>query len=427
MFKKEKLTRNILIGMVLGIILGVILYALNDQVAADSTTSTIINDVILDFIMTLLGGIFLNGIKMVVVPLVLFSLVVGASSMGDVVKLSRIGGKTILFYLVTTSIAITIALGIGFLFQPGAGLGWVSDGSGEATTSPELVDTLLNMIPTNPIQALANGDMLQIIVFAILVGTAITVLGTKAQKVKESCEQWNDIMLQLVSFVMLLAPIGVFALSTSTFATLGYEAFLPLGKYMLCIVLALLIQSAVVYQGILWLFTRLNPIRFYKNIREAMVVAFSTSSSASTIPVTQDVLHKHCGVDNSISSFTVPLGATVNMDGTAIMQGVAVMFISQAYGIDLSVTQLLMVILTATLASIGTAGVPGAGLIMLSMVLTQVGLPTEGIAIIMGIDRILDMTRTAVNITGDAACTVILANQEGMLDKEVFNGITHID
>ncbi len=427
MFKKENLTRNILVGMLLGIILGVILYIVNDRVAIDSITSEVINDVILEFIMALFGGVFLNGIRMVVVPLVLFSLIVGASSMGDVVKLSRIGGKTILFYLVTTSIAITIALGIGFIFQPGAGLNWVAVETGGPTTSTSLIDSLLNMIPTNPIKALAEGEMLQIIVFAILVGTAITVLGTKADKVKEFCVQCNDIMLELVSFVMYLAPIGVFALSCSTFATLGYEAFLPLGKYMLCIALALLIQSAVVYQGLLWLFTRLNPIRFYKNIREAMVVAFTTSSSASTIPVTQDDLERHCGVDKSISSFTIPLGATINMDGTAIMQGVAVMFIAQAYGIELSALQLLTVIVTATLASIGTAGVPGAGLIMLSMVLTQVGLPTEGIAVIMGVDRILDMARTSVNITGDAACTVIIANQEGMLDKEIFNGITHID
>ncbi len=425
MFKREKMTRNILVGMVLGIIFGVILYMITDQVTLNDTGSYIINDVILDFIMALFGGLFLNGIKMVVVPLVLFSLIVGASSMGDVVKLSKIGGKTILFYLVTTSIAITIALGIGMIFQPGEGLGWIASETSDPSAGPALIDTLLNMVPTNPINALAQGEMLQIIVFAILVGTAITVLGPKADKIKESCVQWNDVMLKLVDFVMLLAPIGVFALSVSTFATLGYDAFRPLAIYMACIVLALFIQSAVVYQGILWIFTRLSPIRFYKNIREAMVVAFTTSSSASTIPVTQDALDKHCGVDKSISSFTVPLGATINMDGTAIMQGVAVMFISQAYGIDLSVTQLLMVILTATLASIGTAGVPGAGLIMLAMVLTQVGLPTDGIAIIMGVDRILDMARTSVNITGDAACTVIIAEQEGMLDKNVFNGLTH--
>ncbi len=318
MFNKEKMTRNILVGMILGIILGVILYIVNDKVATDSLISEIINDVILEFIMTLFGGLFLNGIMMVVVPLVFFSIIVGASSMGDVVRLSRIGGKTILFYLITTSIAITIALGIGFIFQPGEGLGWIAIETGDPSTSPSLIDTLLNMIPTNPFKALAEGEMLQIIIFAVLVGTAITILGSKAENVREICVQCNDIMLQLVSFVMLLAPIGVFALSCSTFATLGYDAFVPLGKYMMCIVLALAIQSAVIYQGILWLFTRLNPIRFYKNIREAMIVAFTTSSSSSTIPVTQDDLEKHCGVDKSISSFTIPLGATINMDGTLL-------------------------------------------------------------------------------------------------------------
>jgi Na+/H+-dicarboxylate symporter len=267
---------------------------------------------------------------------------------------------------------------------------------------------------------MASGNMLQIIVFALLTGTALTVLGDKTTKITALFEQANTLILKLVEMIMLVAPIGVFALIAKTMATLGWDMMPKLIMYMLCVVGALLIHAVVTYQGILYAFTRLNPIQFFKNFYPAMTVAFSTASSSATLPVTIETAEKRLGVSPKIASFCLPLGATVNMDGTAIMQGVATVFIAQLFGIDLSIMDFLTVILTATLASVGTAGVPGVGLLMLSMVLLQVGLPVEGIAIIIGIDRILDMLRTAINITGDACCTVIVAKSEGEFDEKVY-------
>lgn len=263
--------------------------------------------------------------------------------------------------------------------------------------------------------------MLQIIIFALFTGTAMTLLGDKAAKVKAIFEELNEIVLKMVMMVMKMAPYGVFALVAKTMATFGFDAVGSLAAYMLCVIGGLLLHALLTYQGLLFATTGLNPIKFYKNFFPAIAVAFSTSSSNATLPVTIETVEERLGVNKELASFTLPLGATINMDGTAIMQGVATVFIAQLYGIDLGIADFLTVILTATLASIGTAGVPGVGLIMLSMVLTQVGLPVEAIGLILGIDRILDMTRTAVNITGDAVCTLIVAKSENELDVDVYN------
>jgi len=415
MKKKMGLTTKIFIGLITGLIFGLILYPIRENV--------FVSKVLIGFVFQLGGKAFISAIKMMVVPLILVSLTCGAAAIGDVKKLGRVGVRTLAFYLVTTAIAITLAITLANIVAPGLGLDLGTLDKTEYTIkqSKPFVQVLIDMVPTNPIKSLAEGNMLQIIVFALLMGTGLTILGDKAKKIKDLFEEANTLVLKLVEIVMKMAPIGVFCLIARTFATLGYEPMVPLAKYMITVLGALVIHAIVTYQGMLYAFTGLNPIKFFKNFSPAMLVAFSTASSSSTLPITIETAEKRLGVSKNIASFTLPLGATINMDGTAIMQGVATVFIAQVYGMSLGLPQYLTVILTATLASVGTAGVPGVGLIMLSMVLQQVNLPVEGIALIMGIDRLLDMSRTAINITGDAACSMIIAKKEGELDVDVFN------
>lgn len=414
--KKLGLTTKIFIALLLGAILGIVLY--------NFPASSIRDDVVIDGILYVIGQGFIKLMKMLVVPLVFCSLVCGSMAIGDTKKLGSVGVRTIVFYLFTTALAITVALLIGNLINPGTGLDMstiqanvTSVDSVEATS---LVETILNIIPDNPINSLASGNMLQIIVFALLIGVILAKLGEKTEVVGNFFSQFNDIMMEMTMMVMAVAPIGVFCLIARTFAGIGFNAFLPLGKYMIGVLLALAIQCFFVYLGLLKLFTGLNPIKFIKNFFPVMAFAFSTATSNATIPLSIDTLAKKMGVSKRISSFTIPLGATINMDGTAIMQGVAVVFAAQAFGINLDLTDYITVIGTATLASIGTAGIPSVGLVTLTMVFNSVGLPVEAIGMIMGIDRILDMTRTAVNITGDAVCTTIVAHQNKALDKNIF-------
>ena len=413
--KKLSLSTTIFIALISGAVLGVIIhYALPAGYLKD--------EIIVGGIFYVVGQGFIRLMQMLVVPLVFCSLVCGSMAIGDTKTLGKVGVKTIGFYLVTTMMAVTLALTVAQLINPGIGvnLSAVEQKDVTAAEPTAMVDTLLNIIPKNPIGSMANGDMLPIIVFALFVGVMLAKLGTKVSTVSNFFSQFNDIMMEMTMTVMKLAPVGVFCLIAKTFAEIGFDAFVPMLKYMLAVFLALFIQCLGVYQILLFVFTRLNPVKFIKKFFPVMMFAFTTATSNATIPMSIDTLEKKMGVSRKISSFTVPLGATVNMDGTSIMQGVAVIFIAQAYGIDLSLGQLVTVVATATLASIGTAGVPSVGLVTLSMVLTSVGLPVEGIAFIMGIDRILDMTRTAVNITGDAVCTTIVAKQNGELKKDAF-------
>ena len=411
------LSTTIFISLIAGALFGILLhYAIPES---DFKTNVIIEGVLY-----VCGQGFIRLMQMLVVPLVFCSLVCGSMAIGDTKTLGKVGVKTILFYIATTAVAVSIALLTAYVIDPGLGLDMeaiqVAEVS-QAAASPTIADTLLNIIPKNPINAMANGDMLPIIVFALFVGVMLAKLGHKTDLVANFFSQFNDIMMEMTNTVMKLAPIGVFCLISRTFATVGFSAFLPMLKYMGCVVLALMLQCFGVYQIMLFIFTRLNPVRFIKKFLPVMGFAFSTATSNATIPMSIDTLTKKMGVSKQISSFTIPLGATINMDGTSIMQGVAVVFISQAFGIDLTLGNLATVVLTATIASIGTAGVPSVGLGTLAMILTSVGLPTEGIALIMGIDRILDMIRTAVNITGDAVCTTIVCHQEGSLNRDVFN------
>ena len=416
--KKMGLTTQIFIGLFLGLLVGIVF---NLFVPSSYIKDTILVNGIFD----VLGQGFIRLMQMLVVPLVFFSLVTGAMSMGDTKKLGKIGVKTLVFYLFTTALAITLALLLASFIKPGVGidLSKVSQAvQADPAKAVSIKDTVLNLIPTNPIQAMAEGNMLQIIFFALLVGIILANLGEKAHNVANIFEEFNDIMMDMTMIVMKFAPIGVFALITKTFATLGLSAIFSMLKYMLTVVLGLVLQLLLVYMVLLTIFAKANPFKFLKKFFPVLGFAFSTSSSNATVPMNINKLEE-LGVSRKISSFTIPLGATINMDGTAIMQGVAVVFAANAYGMQLTPQNFLTVIAAATLASVGTAGIPSVGLITLSMVFNSIGLPISAIAMIMGIDRILDMIRTAINITGDAVCTVIVAKGAGeeYFDKEKFN------
>ena len=411
------LTTRIFISLIIGCIVGLILhYTLPEGNYVRDT-------VLMNGIFNVVGQGFLRLMQMLVVPLVLCSIVCGSAAIGDTKTLGKVGVKTIAFYVATTALAITVALIVAKIINPGEGLNLESvivKDTSSSVVKTSITDTLLDIIPTNPFQSLATANMLQIILFALLVGIILAKLGERTTQMQNLFQQGNDIMMELTMMVMKVAPIGVFCLIAKTFIQIGLEGFKPMALYMVSVMASLVIQCCVVYSGMLKIFTGLNPYKFIRKFMPVMGFAFSTATSNATIPLSIDTLYKKVGVSRRISSFTIPLGATINMDGTAIMQGVAVIFISQIYDIPLTFTQLATVVLTATLASIGTAGVPGVGLVTLTMVLNSVGLPIEGIGYIMGIDRILDMSRTAVNITGDAICTTIVAHQDGSLDKDVF-------
>lgn len=413
-----RLTRHILIGMGLGVTLGIICNLLINQVGGG--LAGIIRQFGIEGIFDLLGQAFLALLRVLVVPLVFVSLVCGTAALEDIRKLGRIGARTVGFYLLTTAMAITLALTAAVLVGPGRGFGLQTDAGFQAAEAPSLVEVLINIFPRNIVEAMSEGNMLQIIVFAILFGIALTLSGKPGKQLLGVFQDLNAVIMTLVQIVMKLAPYGVFALVARTFATQGFEAFAPLLKYFFLLLAVLILQALVVYPVLLKVLSGLNPVPFLRKLREVQIFAFSTASSNATIPVTLKVVEERLGVTNSVASFTVPLGATINMDGTAIMQGVATVFIAQAYTMGLDISDYLMVVLTATLASIGTAGVPGVGLITLSMVLTQVGLPVEGVGLILGIDRLLDMVRTAVNVTGDSAVSCIVARSEGELDLEAY-------
>ncbi|WP_261904373.1 dicarboxylate/amino acid:cation symporter [Vibrio fortis] len=412
--KPMSLTGRVILGMVAGILVGFAIQSLFAE-------SGFVNTYIVNGLFEVGGKIFVASLKMLVVPLVFVSLVCGTSSLKDLSTLGRMGGKTLALYIGTTAVAITLALTIGNFFQPGAGADLTAASSFKSADAPSLGQVIIDMFPTNPIQAMAEGKTLQVIVFAVLFGIAISAAGKPGERIAAVFQDLNEVIMKLVALLMNLAPYGVFFLMAKLFSGLGLGAIWNLAEYFLVLAGTLVLHGLVTYSLMLKGFTGLNPITFLRKMEDAIMFAFSTASSNATIPVTMETAKNRMGVDNKVASFTVPLGATVNMDGTAIMQGVATAFIAQAYNIDLSMTDYLMVIMTATLASVGTAGVPGVGLVMLAMVLNQVGLPLEGIALIMGVDRLLDMIRTAVNITGDSAVSIIVAKSEGAFDESRFN------
>ena len=415
------LTNRILTAMAAGIVLGSGLELLLTQISADSSLAQFINTYLIFGLFDVVGRIFIASLKLLVVPLVLVSLICGMASLGNSARMGAIAGRTIGLYLVTTATAVTLGLVGASLLGPGRGLQVEASTGFEPKMPPPLTDVLVNIFPSNPFAAMAQGEMLQVIVFAILVGYSLTRAGEAGQRVASWFRDMEDIVMKMVGVMIELAPWGVFALLVKLFATMGFGTIINLAAYFLTLSGLLIFHGVVVYGLLLKATTGLSPGILRSKMRRVWAFAFSTASSGATLPITLRTVEKRLGVPKSVAGFAIPLGATVNMDGTAIMQGVATVFIAQVYGIELSAMQLLMVILTATLASIGTAAVPGVGLITLSLVLTQAGLPVEGVALIIGVDRLLDMIRTAVNVTGDATVATIVAYREGQLDETIYN------
>ena len=407
------LTAKILLGMLLGIILG----SISNSVFQDNLPSFL--NFFSEFI-DALGRIFLSLLKLLVVPLVFVSLVVGVSNLTSDKQLLSISSKAIALYLFTTALAIISALFVSSFFEMANGVSMVSDSTFEQDAIPSLKDTFVNLFPSNPIAAMAAGNMIQIIIFAMLFGYGVNKISKENSKVRSFFIDLNEIILNIVNFVIWLSPVGVFCLIFSTFSSLGISIIFTLFNYFVIVVGVLIFHAVFTYSLLLTSLAKINPFIFFSKMREAIIFAFSTSSSSATMPITLKTVEEKLGVNKSVSSFCIPLGTTINMDGTAIMQGVATVFIAQVYQVDLSMMEYLMVIITATLASIGTAGVPGVGLIMLSMVLQQVGLPVEGIALIIGVDRLLDMLRTAVNVSGDATISCIVAYSENQLSRKDY-------
>jgi len=408
---KISLPTQIAIGMVVGIVLGAIM---------GESAATI----------RPIGDLFLRLIRMVVVPLVFSSLLVGTATLGDPKRLGRIGGKTIGYYLVTTAIAITIGLIIANVVQPGMSMDaanrdqLMAEYAAAADQSalrlqdrPSVTDTLLNVVPTNPMAALSGGSMLQIIFFALLFGVALTMIPKRdhRESVLVFFDGVSEAMIQIVHIVMRLAPFGVAALIAAAVGQFGMDVLRALALYSVCVIVGLAIHVTFVYGTAVRVLGGMSPVKFFRGIRPAQIIGFSTSSSSATLPVTMECATDRLGVSEQVSSFVLPLGATVNMDGTALYQGVAAVFIAQVYGMELGIGGQVTIVLMATLASIGAAGVPGVGVITLAMVLEQLGLPLSGIALILGVDRILDMLRTATNVTGDASAAVIVAASEGQI------------
>ncbi|GAB6170194.1 dicarboxylate/amino acid:cation symporter [Clostridium carnis] len=416
MKKSFGLTTKIFISMIFGCIFGLFIKSIPDGYFKDTF--------LLNGLIKILGNGFLATIKMMVVPLVLVSLTCGASSIGNIKKLGRVGGKTFIFYLITTCIAITIAIGIAYVINPGTGLDMSHLVTQETIISEgkNFTDLLLGIIPLNPIESMVKGDMLQIIFFSILLGLSISLVGKKAEPVKKLFESSNEVIMKIVQMLMSIAPYGVFALIANTFATTGFNAMIPLLKYMSVILISLSLHGLIIYFGMFKIFTGLKIRPFLKRFIAPGSIVFSTASSNAALPVTLEAMEE-AGVDNSIASFTIPLGSTINMDGTAIMQGAAAIFIAQIYNIELGLGSIITIIATATLASIGTAGVPGVGMVMLSMVLQSVGLPIEGIGLILGVDRILDMCRSTLNTMGDCICTIIISKSENAFNEEKYYSV----
>lgn len=428
---------QILIGMALGMVAGLVVNLFQGPIEALMASSEAAATV-LGFLANannFVGDLFLRGLRFIAVPVVLFSLIVGASSLNDLKKLSRIGGRTILIYLFTTAVAISIGLLLANIAQPGT---WLSPelrdalageaagavaGKVDAAVAPDAWATLLNIVPKNPFKALAEGNMLQVVFTALAVGAALTLIPKeKADPIIKAADGLTDVIIKLVHAIMLVAPIAVFCLIAKVMASMGLEVLVSLLVYSLTVIGGLGLMTFVVYPLALKLFTGISIVRFYRAIAPAQLLAFSSSSSSATLPVTMECVDERLGAGEDVTSFVIPLGATINMDGTALYQGVAALFIAQLYGIDLSMGDQLTIVLTATLASVGTAGVPGVGLIMLVIVLQAVGIPDEamkgGIAIIFGVDRLLDMCRTTTNVTGDAMVATVVAHAEGDLLSE---------
>lgn len=428
-----KLYTKILIGMVLGIVAG---FLVNQFGATGVLVYT-----------NPIGDIFIRLVKMLVVPLVLVSLILGSASLGDIGKLGKMGLKAFGFFMLTTAVAAMIGIGVANVFSPGEGMPadkrdaliaeYQSEAAAKTAGAAEMAqksevekifDLFIRMVPTNPFQSLAEGDMLGVIFFALFLGICATLIPSeKTQTLVKAFDALNDAIIKMVTLAMETAPYGVFALMLKVVAEMGLDILLLLIKYALVVLLGLLLHVIITHFSFIAFYVRQSPLRFLQAIKEAILLGFSTSSSSATLPISMNVAEKNLNISREVSSFVLPLGATINMDGTALYQAVAAIFIAQVFGVDLTFTQQLTIILTATLASVGAAGVPGAGMITLALVLSTIGVPETGLALIFGLDRLIDMCRTTINIIGDLTLTAVMAKSEGetveiLTDKDLIPG-----
>jgi len=407
--------------MVVGAAAGLVLHAVR---TTWPEAAPIVDRHIVDGVLDVIGRLFLASIQLLVVPLALVSLAVGVAGAGTVRRLGRMGGRVFGFYIGTTVVAVSIALALANIVGPGRGahLTNASAVPCEVAATPKGWDLIATLVPSNPFRAMVEGQMLQVIVLALLVGSALVQMGERASRLRARLEDWNDLLLGMVGLVMRAAPIGVCALIARTLAVQGVAVAGPLLAYLGTMFAVLVLHVGVVYGALVYAIARVPFGLFLSRFREVLLVAFGTASSNATLPVALEVLQSRVGVSRSVAAFALPLGATIHMDGTAIMQGVATMFVAQVYGISLDWIRALQVVAIATLASVGTAGVPGVGLVMLTMVFRQVGLPLEGIGLVLGVDRLVDMARTAVNVLGDGVVALVVARLEGELDEAALRG-----
>ena len=410
----KNLTRNVLVGMFSGVLLASIFFYFQDSISQSVFLG------IEKYLFNLGGEIFKNLLLLIVVPLVFFSLVSGISSLSNMVKLGSIATKTVLLYLLTTAFAVVIAIFFGWVFNISGYEGEVTSfnaPSGEAN----LYDTVLKVFPNNIFGAFVENNMLGIVFISILFGIALNLTDNLTDNLSKNFERLNIVFMKIVLIIMSFAPIGVFCLMGSYVMDKGLNIFGDLIQYVLILIFVLLFHLFFTYSLVLKIFANLNPIIFFKKMRNVALFAFTTSSSAATIPVTLKTVTDELGVKKDVSSFVIPVGATINMDGTAIMQGLATMFIASTVGVDLSMIEYIQIVLLAMVASIGAAAVPSAGTITLALILSSLGLPLDAIGLILAVDRILDMIRTSVNVSGDAAVACVVANSEQLLDKNIFN------
>ena len=401
-------TKKIIVSMVLGIIFGVFINLID--ISQSSTHSIIING------LDLVSHLFLSALKLIIIPLIFFSIVCGIVSLSEDVSISRLGIKTISLYLITTVIAISLGLLFASLISYEPVL--VTDLNSEINVKD--IKSENNFFPNNIFKSMVDGNIIHLLIFSILIGISASRIKEKIKTFIKYVHEFNEVINELVRIIISFTPLAVFCILSKTFATQGLDTLIPLMGYFMTVVAVLLLHFFITFSLLLKIFTRLDPIIFYRNIKDVLVFTFSTSSSSASIPFTLKTANEKCGVDTSISTFSIPLGATINMDGTAIMQGCATFFLASLYGIDLGINEILIIVITATIASIGTAGIPSAGIIMLTVIFTQIGIPLEGITLLLGVDRLLDMMRTSVNVSGDLCISCIVASSENKLDHNTF-------
>jgi len=401
-------TKKIIVSMILGIIFGVLINLID--ISQSSTHSIVIDG------LDLVSHLFLSALKLIIIPLIFFSIVCGIVSLSEDVSISRLGIKTISLYLVTTIIAISLGLLFASLISYEPVL--VTDLNSEINVKD--IKSENNFFPNNIFKSMVDGNIIHLLIFSILIGISASRIKEKIKTFIKYIHEFNEVINELVKIIISFTPIAVFCILSKTFATQGLDTLMPLMGYFMTVVAALILHFFITFSLLLKIFTRLNPKIFYRNIKDVLVFTFSTSSSSASIPFTLKTANEKCGVDTSISTFSIPLGATINMDGTAIMQGCATFFLASLYGIDLGINEILIIVITATIASIGTAGIPSAGIIMLTVIFTQIGIPLEGITLLLGVDRLLDMMRTSVNVSGDLCISCIVASSENKLDHNTF-------